>query len=186
MPATTVQKEPRKHGSSKLHRVALQHPTSLQDEEIEPSLDPADDDNVITLTLPETMRELTKTKEQISALETQIENLRQYGMQLSEHVNKIQGEWFGVFGETFQPVRDGRTILNPVKNLKISVRRAYDWAKKGGKDAVESRDHVRRVIRETAKNRYKMVPLSPDVEVYIDHLAEHFDRIGTKAQIPVA
>ena len=51
---------------------------------------------------------------------------------------------------------DGRSLPNPEKNLKISVRRCYEWAKRHRKNAEEARERVYETISKRALKVYAM------------------------------
>jgi hypothetical protein len=77
-----------------------------------------------------------------------------------------------------RPYVDRRSIPNPEKNLKISVRRSFEWSKRSGRSADEARTQAVAIVEKSAKTLgFKRIPVK--VVEYIHAMANTYGHLKT-------
>ena len=101
---------------------------------------------------------LRRLSKRIENIETQLQDERHYLNDLIEQIKDLKPE--GVLPAVESATRskaeqhryvDGRTLPNPEKNLKISVRRILEWSKKSGRTSKEAQARALAVLEDAAK-----------------------------------
>lgn len=178
---TKTKKSKRRQKTQTAHEM-LGHGQLGIDNQIDFPSEPISFENLTTKA--ECLLELGHLTDQLQALTEQTDKVRELGRQLGKYMEHNFGAADEFNSSPSDDRIDRRKIPNPEKNLKISVRRVFGWAKQHAKTAEEAKERAIEVITAKNKLEYDMLKVPSGVYNYVDHLYKHYDLIGTKAEIP--
>jgi len=96
---------------------------------------------------------------------------------------RTYGPLEGDFNLSETEKRDGRSIENPIKNLKISARCVFRWAKNQGKTAQEALERAMVKIEQNARVEYGMTAIPEDLNVYMNELYTSYNNLDGVPEI---
>lgn len=128
------------------------------------------------------MQAFTESKARVAQLQTELDAEKARMMELYRRYQIILNRDFNALGFSVpQQKQDKRALFNPMKNLKISAKRSYDWSRRNGRDAEQAREMAAEAALRAGEKKYKALldngKLPKEIIEYVDYWYKHYDEI---------